>query len=146
MDYAPIYYTYSTISQTLATAFGLLLAAYVFRMQSYEADQAKVVEEYERAARQDPPDLDTLARQSLRGNRQFSEVEDLARSMGRSLRWTGVTIGLCLFLMPLTNPRTFAGAPWVAWTFLVGTVALAFYCLWLYYPLVKNVVDPLARK
>jgi len=123
-----------------------LLAAYVFRMQAYDAEQAKLLEEYDRAAKQDPPDLHTLERQSFRGNRQFSEVEHLARSMGRSLWWTGATIGLCLLFMPLTNPYIFSAAPWVPWLFLVGTVASAFHCLWLYYPLVKNVVNPLGHK
>ena len=97
MDASSFYYTYSTISQTLATMYGLLLAAYVFGMQSADADQKSRSERYDEARSPEGWDLATMAKEALRGQRDVCGVQGLAR-----LCFTLVTRtlpGLCVCLL-----------------------------------------------
>jgi hypothetical protein len=140
VDASSFYYTYSTISQTLATMYGLLLAAYVFGMQSADADQKSRSERYDEARSPEGWDLATMAKEALRGQRDVCGVQGLANNMRVATRWTIGTIAACLILMPVTVKGllfSFCAASWIS---LIGTVGLALWCLVLYYRIIMRVI------
>lgn len=79
MDLSNWYYTYSTISQTLAALYRFLLAAYTFRVTSSDAAQTARLAAYEETARQNPPDYTTLARTAFRQGVDVDQIQGLAR-------------------------------------------------------------------
>ena len=141
MDLSNWYYTYSTISQTLAALYGFLLAAYTFRVTSSDAAQTARLAAYEEAARQNPPDYTTLARTAFRQGVDVDQIQGLARSMRISFKWTIGTIAACLVLMPLTVQGLIFGKPIIAWPCLVLVVASALKCLATYYPVMMVVIS-----
>ena len=140
MDISNFYYTYSTISQTLATMYGLLLAAYTFRMQSADADQNSRRERYTEAARPETQDLEALARAAHEGQRDVRDVQRLALDMRAATRWTIGTIAACLILMPVTVNGLLFSFRAISWLSLIATVALALTCLVLYSRIIMRVI------
>jgi hypothetical protein len=171
MDYSPFYYTYSTISQTLAGAFGFLGAVVIYRTQAIESligELASVVEGATSEATQT-----TLKRLRLQGDwaefvrtvrsegtpgkvwsgwgthvecleelePRVGQLTAIKKSLGRSLFNTAGTIAACLVCMPLTNGSTFLGRPGPAWLVLSVVVGYAIFTIAMYYPLVKDLVD-----
>ncbi|MFN7769257.1 MAG: hypothetical protein ACK5UC_18820 [Planctomycetaceae bacterium] len=57
MDHSVYFYTYSTIAQTLAGAFGFLVAAVVFRLQAISAQVDQFAEQVLRSSPADPGKL-----------------------------------------------------------------------------------------
>jgi hypothetical protein len=171
MDYSPFYYTYSTISQTLAGAFGFLGAVVIYKTQAIEGLLGRLASVVEIPSPQETKA--TLRRLMVQGNwaeyvktartignlervqsdlgsgvEHLSELEYYARqlavvkkSLARSLFNTAFTIATCFICMPLTNKDTFFGRPLVAWTVLGGVVLYAIVTLWSYFPLVKDLVQ-----
>jgi hypothetical protein len=171
MDYSPFYYTYSTISQTLAGAFGFLGAVIVYKTQEIQVS----VEQFGKAlVTYSPTELEQPFKSArtpggwvrfLEKARSLtpelgawhplgSNAECLAalttqvdlllaikKSLRRSLLNTTATIATCFICMPLTNKDTYFGRPLVAWTVLGGVVLYAIVTLWSYYPLVKDLVQ-----
>ena len=82
--------------------YGLLLAAYVFGMQSADADQKSRSERYDEARSPEGWDLATTAKEALRGQRDVCGVQGLANNMRVATRRTIGTIAACLILMPVT--------------------------------------------
>lgn len=147
MDYTPIYYTYSTIAQTLATACGLTIAVTAIRqptavsklmkmLRARDAEFAKIagLPPNEKAAREELLQMERKAVES----EYFKFTTDLSYSVTLTV-WT---IGACLILMPLTNAGTPLGDPRAAWLFLVLTVIAAICCLRMYYPVLVKTGDP----
>jgi hypothetical protein len=71
-------------------------------------------------------------------------IVELKSELVGTLRLTSVVIGWCLAAIPLcqllrTSPVR--GGPFAAMIFLLGTIVLAFWCLWRYYRIAKHLTD-----
>src|SRR4051812_5202612 len=94
-DYSVFYYTYSTIAQTLAGAFGFLTAIALYQMQG-KANMAQNLEQY--------MTMHFGTQESAGALRWWATLKEEARALEDSL-WkamicTGLTVMLCFILMP----------------------------------------------
>jgi len=140
MDISNFYYTYSTISQTLATTYGLLLAAYTFRVVSADADLNRRLERYKMAVSQEPMAFDALENIAHEGQKDLRDVQRLAMDMRAVTWWTIGTIAACLILMPVTVDGLLVSFRAISWLSLIATVALALTCLVLYCRIIMRVI------
>lgn len=162
------YYLFSTISQTLAGAFGFLVAVVLYQIQAITGSlghKLNLVTQHRtfedpRAfnVAQDGGDWDgiakCLARSSLPANwdattrhaheahkvdtiRLIEKLSYIKRSLRLSLRFTGITIGLCLMLLILT-PKI-SGTDWLAQLSMGIAFVGALVCLLTYFRLVSDV-------
>jgi hypothetical protein len=167
MDPTVFYYTYSTIAQTLAGAFGFLVAVVLYLIQSitnslphkaknlgHHFHQGGQIDEPIRQGRwlkvlavcQEcgfAPQAPTVVRKD--GESLLAEfrsdietLEEVSKGLKKSLYPTGGTIIACLTIMPLTPLLAVAGS-WVAVPPLVATVAVAVYTVTTYVGLVLKV-------
>jgi hypothetical protein len=131
MDYSPFYYTYSTISQTLASAFGFLGAVMLYQLQQLNNESERLYEQGIRLVRVEEKETCFGARGFI-----LAEMDDLKAALTKPLNWTAGSIFASLILMPLTSKSTPLGSPWLAWPSLALTVASAIYTFTTYRPLV----------
>jgi ribose/xylose/arabinose/galactoside ABC-type transport system permease subunit len=121
-DYTVFYYAYSTMAQTLASAFGFLGAVVLFQIQNMEAQAVDVERENKMEHRQ---------------HELVRKVDWLKADLWYSMRWTTGTVIACFLLIPLTHKNTPFGRPMVAWCLLAFTVAIAVYTLMTFRHLIK---------
>jgi hypothetical protein len=164
MDAQALYYTLSTIAQTLAGALAILVAVVLFRFtmlrtlieeakdtfRSYSADPAvywPVVRDSGYDAMADRVRDDT--RSILHHNRDLRRACDAAvtayRDWGRintrlylTLAATVTDMGLCFIALPVV-PRISCSAP-ATWAALIVAVGLSLACLGLYVWLIAAMV------
>jgi hypothetical protein len=134
-DYSVFYYTYSTIAQTLASAFGFLAAVVLYQLQEFSVWIDDNIQSLLKAA-----DQDQRLSWMDRGNNLVARRNRLLKALGRAMAFTAATVILCFVLLPLTNKSTWFGNPSPAWSCLGVTVSLAIACVFTYWPLVKSSV------
>jgi hypothetical protein len=133
------YYTFSTICQTLAGAFGFLVAVVIFRVQTIEGSQSIVFENSYSVIKHDS--LPTPAKEKLLDaagrviERNQADLGRIKVGLRWSLYWTGGTIIGCLALLP-TTPLLVLASSWLVWLVLVAAVASAIYTITTYAALV----------
>ncbi|QDV34050.1 hypothetical protein [Tautonia plasticadhaerens] len=150
MDYTVFYYTYSTISQTLAGAFGFLAALVLFQMQYLLSKRESMFRGFGDARMKANDSSHHDPERAQRLNQQIQEyleteerkLSSAREGLPRSLKWTACTIAACLVFMPMTCEGMPLGHPLVAWVFLLPTVAAAILTLRIYLVLVLTVMAP----
>ena len=136
------YYTLSTIAQTLAGAFGFLVAVVLFRLQALAVERREVAESLRRARDGLIPgtDKDTeSSRLRLELTRHDQVYQRIREGLIWSLWGTFTSIGTCLGLLPLT-PYLLSRPPWVLPLLLASIVLTALVTLLTYTFLVLAVV------
>jgi uncharacterized membrane protein len=136
MDYTPLYYGYSTIAQTMGSAFALLTAIVLFRMQEL---YARIGEASGRMVEPGQPEdrVDSWFQTTRIYQRQLDE---LTAAFAWSLKWTAGTIVACFILIPSTSKDTPFGDACLARLCIWATVASATYCFWTFRPLLKGIL------
>jgi hypothetical protein len=167
------YYLFSTVSQTLAGAFGFLVAMVLYQMQT--ATQGLGNRINERTVNLQIPDPATFKLALAESNwslvcsllkdapvkplylslhkqeegslvklrdelyNELFKIACIQISLRRCMHWTGSTIMASLAALALTP--LIASKGYVAFPafFLLANVSAACYCLWTFYPLVRNV-------
>ncbi len=135
-DYTVFYYAYSTMAQTLASAFGFLGAVVLFQIQNMES-QAVDVEREIKMEYQGKGPSDISLELGHRQDELVRKVDWLKADLWYSMRWTTGTVIACFLLIPLTHRNTPFGSPIVAWCLLAFTVAIAVYTLMTFRHLIK---------
>jgi hypothetical protein len=160
LDHSALYYTYSTISQTLAGAFGFIIAAIIYgkqgrldfmhqlntrvihassNLQRMRLPQPTQAREFEIQHETQIRELETQLKSDTEALRKFGdEVLSLQNRLMLSLKMTVWTILASLIFMPLTNESSIFGAPYIRWVPLVVTVLAAIGTIRTYYPLVED--------
>ena len=142
------YYTWSTISQTLAGAFGIVVPVVIYRIQRVEERQVGVLITVQQTARVIADSTPTEQRDAPeyreKMTKLFADIEVLPGQRKHaitvlisSLYWTSGTILACIFLLPLTP--VLVGMNWLAWFLMAGTVASASRCVWTYVALIRSI-------
>ena len=159
------YYTFSTVCQTLAGAFGFLVAIALYRVQGIdqmlynnclswtagwgllEVDSLRLARDWPRIAEmlrkiENPPQpgirapLDISKAKFLSLVGQLQAVKDDLR---HSLELTGLTIGVSLVMIPLTPLIACYRVP--AGILMLADVAMAAWCIHGYYELAKGAAE-----
>jgi hypothetical protein len=130
-DFTTFYYTYSTIAQTLASAFAFLTALFILRWPEILTRLEKTASGNGTAAKDQPKDQDAMS--------VGEETVDAAHGahivmggMRLALTMTAGTIAVCFVLMPSTSLVAEYFGLIVARACLVLTIASALLCLLLY--------------
>jgi len=144
IDYSVFYYTYSTIAQTLAGAFGFVAAVSVYQMQflmnaAYQ-NQDRMAENMNTFSGRIPAEDREGVMQMHFALLKIHSAQMIAlqSALFRSLVWVGSTVVACFILMPLTNSATVLGRSGIAWTCLSLTVIAAIVSLATFYPIVMQ--------
>ncbi len=161
MDSNGFYYTLSTISQTLAGAFGFLVAVVLYRMQAIKEElpqlktkSSEARDNYFRTptcpmgANESMERVDERLKQAKekwdkaekKVKYEEEKLETIKKDISCSLILTAVTLGECLFALPWGNFLTTHGmlVYYVACCGLLVVIGLAIYCLWTYYQIAKG--------
>ena len=128
------YYTLSTIAQTLAGAFGFLVAVVLFRLQALAVERRELDESLRRALEglSPGPDKDAeLSRLRVDLARHDRVYQRIREGLIWSLWSTLASIGSCLGLLPLT-PFLLSRPPWVLPLLLASIVLTALVTLLTY--------------
>ena len=159
MDATTLYYTFSTIAQTLAGARAVLVAFTLFGLAKLDEAIRKGQAELLRYS-QWPKRWEALRAGGLKGLEDDigADVTELylriayheasvsaglrpgiLRALRIALAATVVDIALCFIALPCTP--NLAGLPFLAWGAAGVSAALGIACLWLYWRLIAAMVD-----
>jgi len=147
-DYSVFYYTYSTIAQTLAGAFGFLVAVVLYRIQTLTARmQQKLsssVTAMQVAATIPMDDAERRSKEIEAAGRipqeEEARIDRARRGLVCSLRYTSGTIIASLVALPLTPVIAGRLGICVDRVLVVLVIALAIYTIKTYYDLVIDTV------
>jgi hypothetical protein len=152
MNNNDFYYTISTISQTLAGAFGFLVAIVLYRMQSIKESLPLLKEKADDArheairASSAPAAAHAMAENEKSATlAAFKEEEQklmaVRKELSHSLKWTAGIIIACFAAMPFVNVLTRGAFYYPSCLGLLCLVCLAAYCVITYLPLVRTVSE-----
>lgn len=155
MDFSVFFYTYSTTAQTLAGAFGFMVAAVLYRIAVHAAAEPNIMKSYTGiVGGAKDADSREKAQEMMNGVIRliYDEHEEVKRSLIQSLHWTGGTIIACFVLIPAqpalwwlsreTSRRMKLTQPldqWLLWLPIIVIVWAAIYTIGTYFPLVRGV-------
>jgi hypothetical protein len=151
MDATGFYYTLSTIAQTLGGAFGFLVAVVLYRLQVIEREIPALkllAEQTEQTRRMQMhyPEPTVRERNQLNSDAAYASVERAERGLeavkkelSRSIKLTGVTIGMCLLFLPFVNAVSKGSAYYFGCPMVFVLVAMSLLCLRMYFRLVASV-------
>ena len=139
MDASVFYYTYSTIAQKLASAFGFFVAVVLYRIDRistnisiYEDRRGRVMKTLEHVANN--PNSPYLAQYNSIVQDQQVEGDKITRlkaDLRRSLLWTAFTIMPSVIMIALT-PFTIWLNQYLSWVIVFVVVSAAIYTIWTY--------------
>jgi hypothetical protein len=159
VDATALYYTFSTIAQTLAGALAVLVAFTLFGLAKLDEAIRKGQAELLRYS-QWPKRWEALRAGGLKGLEDdvgtavtqldlriaYHEASVSAglrpgvlHALRIALAATVVDIGLCFIALPFTP--NLASLPSLAWSTAGATITLGIVCLWLYWRLIAAMVD-----
>lgn len=169
MDYSVFYYTYSTIAQTLASGFGFLVAVALYQIQQINGrlearvdPMAKLIQfndsvirnrarfgewphaleaakEYRTQQDVDPQRRRCAEEEIAAFEADMARLEKVRSKLSLSMIATGVTIGVCLVFMPLTNGWLFLSDARVASVPLAGAIVGALFSIGTYLFLIREI-------
>ncbi len=152
MDGNGFYYTLSTISQTLAGAFGFLVAVVLYRMQSIK-DSLPMLEKKASEAHTGAIMLssssDRAQERAKKEKELTSQTLNIARGklveiraqLKRSVNFTAATIGVCLMALPWGKHLTTGTLYYGTCIGVLLVVGIALYCVVTYVSLVLNLTE-----